>query len=126
MFKLLIMKKVLLLLIFIPLMSIGQDDKKERWSCAYIWNDTPRLTIYERENDEFFSTSMKGYEKRLIKIMEENDDEIHLYEYQPISGLSVVIILNKITQQQYGVSIDFGRIPSATDNITDCFCENVN
>ena len=35
-------------------------------------------------------------------------------------------ILNKITQQKYGVSIDFGRIPSATDNITDCFCENVN
>ena len=121
------MKKILFTLaLLVSFSSFGQDDKKERWSCAYIWNDTPKLSIYERENDEFFSISMKGYEKRLIKIMEENDDEIHLYEYQPITGLSVVIILNKITQQQYGISIDFGRIPSATDDISDCFCENVN
>ena len=120
------MKNLLFLLFFIPIVSFGQESNKERWSCPYIWNGTPRLTVYERENNEFFSISMKGYEKRLIRIMEENDNEIHLYEYQTITGLSVVIILNKITQEQYAVSIDFGRIASATDNIKECFCENVN
>ena len=117
--------KKLILLLFIPLFSYAQDDKKERWSCAYIWNDTPRLVIYERENDEFFSTSMKGYKKRLLKIMEENDDEIHLYEYQPESGYSAVIILNKRTQQQFGASIDFGRVPSYPGTVNECLCENV-
>tara|TARA_B110000003_G_scaffold36482_1_gene33518 strand:+ start:600 stop:962 length:363 start_codon:yes stop_codon:yes gene_type:complete len=119
------MKKLILLLLFIPLVSFGQDDKKERWSCAYIYKDTTRLTIFERENDEFFSILMKGYEKRLLKIMEENDNEIHFYEYQPISGLSAVFILNKRTQQQFGASIGFGRVPSYPGIVKECLCENV-
>ena len=74
------------------MLAAPESAKAETWNCEYIWNGEIKKFVRYREGNQFNSSS------GLYKILDENEDKIHLYK--TFSGMNNLFAISLDKKQR--------------------------